>query len=92
MTTFLQINADRSAAAIDLAWATAVKYGSKYILVSEPNIAATRGPRWFRDLRGDAAIGFVGQKSGVVDTGSGNGFVWIRTVDNTVIFSCCVPE
>lgn len=53
---FLQINANRSAAAMDLAVATAAKYRVDYIVVSEPNIAYIKKSGWFKDSKNDAAI------------------------------------
>lgn len=90
MFALLQINANRSLAAMDLAMATAGRYGAKFILVSEPHLITLKNRnRWFVDRRKDAAIGFLGSSSQVTATGAGEGFVWVRT-DGIVVYSCYI--
>lgn len=65
--------------------ATASHINADYLIVSEPNLRATKGPRWVVDKRGDAAIGIMeGRK--ILELGKGEGFVWVRT-SFTLIFS-----
>lgn len=79
IATLLQINTNRSAAAMDLAMATAAKYETEYICVSEPNIATIQksSSRWYVDNKKDAAIGYVGPRSRIMATEASNGYVWV---------------
>lgn len=86
---FLQINANRSAAAMDLAVATAANYRADYLVVSEPNIAYTKKSGWFNDSRNDASIRATGNGPHFLESGGGRGFVWVRT-SGFVLYSCYI--
>lgn len=58
--------------------ATAAQRGAHLVLASEPNKARAKGPRWFTDVRGDAAIGVVSRAVKVQKWGRGQGFVWVQ--------------
>lgn len=86
---FLQINANRCAAAVDLALATAANQDARYTLISEPHVASMRGSRWYVDNRCDAAIGYIGSNPKVTAMGTGDCFVWIKTLD-VIVYSCYI--
>lgn len=89
MPRILQVNTNKSTASMDLAWATAAELGVDYVLISEPNAKAVKSRRWFKDQRGDVAIGYTGKGSGVVATGSKDGLVWVKTQE-VWLFSCYI--
>ena len=87
MIRVLQLNMQRSRTANDLLYRFAAEQGSDILLLSE-QYQNRRSPQWISDLSGTAAIWILDLgKVPVLATGSGNGFVWVRSRVFT-FFSC----
>lgn len=86
MASFLQLNTNRSRAAVELLLATAKTTKADMLLISEPNIRACVGPKWKTDTRKDAAV-YVCGNTAIVGHGSGDGYAWVETSSLT-IYSC----
>lgn len=84
----LQINANRSRQALDLALETGQKIGASFLLVSEPNKLAIKHRKdWISDEKLDTAIKLLNRQIVVKDQGYGPGFTFVTTPDIT-IYSC----
>lgn len=87
-TKILQINANRSHPALDLALATGRQVGASVVLISEPNRAAIQSRKdWFTDPEWDTAIKVVAENLVILGSGSGAGFTYVTTQWCT-IYNC----
>ena len=83
----LQINTNRSRAALDMALKTSNELNISIIVISEPNRwAIENGNYWIHDDAQDTAIKILKNRS-VKEKGSGTGYYYI-TVSNITIHSC----
>lgn len=74
MIKFIQLNANRSQAALDLLQATAARENCHVLIVSEPNRRALRNGGWIVDENGDAALKLLKGSPQVRNKGNGRGF------------------
>lgn len=87
MIRALQLNMQRSKTADDLLYHFASKQGADILILSE-QYRDRRSPQWFADLSGTAAVWVLDLgKVPVLDSATGNGFVWVRSRGFT-FFSC----
>lgn len=83
----LQLNVNRSRASHRLLGANATQRQADALVVSEPNRHIIAGGNWKSDPQGDSAILLLNARKAVLQTGTGQGFVWIELADLR-IFSC----
>ncbi|XP_054257440.1 uncharacterized protein LOC128982505 [Macrosteles quadrilineatus] len=87
MISALQLNMQRSRTADGLLYQFATEQGADILLLSE-QYQNRRSPQWFPDVSGTAAIWVLDPgKVPILDSGEGNGFVWLRSRGLT-FFSC----
>lgn len=83
--TILQINADRSRAAHDLAYAVALKNGADMIIASEPNKKLISGGGWIGDQQSDVAILLLNRRLEIKGISKRKGFVILKTKQLNII-------
>ncbi|XP_056647307.1 uncharacterized protein LOC130451974 [Diorhabda sublineata] len=89
MAKFVQINLGRRRPAHDLLKQTIIVNNIDISIVSEPNKILIKDSKWYVDENFDAAIGITNNDIRVLNSGRGNGFVWIEYTE-LVVFSCYI--
>ena len=85
----LQINADRSRGAHDIAFATAAELRIDIIVASEPNRAIIKNKKWLTDERGDVAIYCTNNSIKVHKAIKQAGFTVLDT-ENFCLYGCYI--
>ena len=89
---FEQINVDRRNVTFDLAYRRAAHKEVDIIVVSEPNRKTATKRGWLLDTRQDAALVMVNGRMPIIDSGSGDGYVWAE-LEELVVYACyCSPN
>lgn len=86
---FLQINANRSRQAHDVAYSRAISEGFDIIIASEPNKRLCAGSRWLTDENSDVAACLINRNIQVKWVRKRNGVVGIQLQD-FAIFGCYI--
>lgn len=90
--TILQINADRSRAAYDVAYAVALKKGADVIIASEPNKKLIKEGGWIGDQQSDVAILLLNRRLEIKGIMKQNSVVVLKTKDLDIVGVCISPK
>lgn len=84
----LQVNTNRSKAALDLLEHTIMDQMVDVALVAEPNRIRARDKGWLLDSRGDTAIKVANRNIKVRKSGVEEGYTWVETDDGLLLCAC----